>query len=204
MALFRPPNIEKLKAKRDVKKLIKATYYFKNDEIRKKAYEALGEIDNKEARTVLLKELKDFYSRKDREYALSGLKKSKHPEAIKVVKEYMDKKQKRAIAYKKRKGEMPFKIVEQGRRQAEEWWKTSCQSNAYCNWCNKLMLRGDGYIVNPTKKIGIARNVESLVNVLSNVEPPDLICVECFDKNPRKVSLYPESKFEKYLDFSKT
>jgi hypothetical protein len=44
--LFGPPNVEKLKAKRDVKKLIKALNYEKNASVRQAAAEALGEIND--------------------------------------------------------------------------------------------------------------------------------------------------------------
>jgi len=49
MPFFGPPNIEKMKAKRDVEGLIKAINYQKDIHIRIAAAKALGEINDKRA-----------------------------------------------------------------------------------------------------------------------------------------------------------
>lgn len=49
MRLFGPPNVEKLKAKGDIKGLIKALHYKKDWIVRKKAANALGDLGCKEA-----------------------------------------------------------------------------------------------------------------------------------------------------------
>lgn len=49
MPLFGPPNIEKLKAKGDIKGLIKALHYKRNWHVRMRAAEALGDLGCKEA-----------------------------------------------------------------------------------------------------------------------------------------------------------
>ena len=59
MPLFGPPNVEKLKAKRDVKGLIKALGYQEDDEIRSRAAAALGEIGDTRAVEPLIAALKD-------------------------------------------------------------------------------------------------------------------------------------------------
>ena len=58
MALFGPPNIDKLQARRDVDKLIKALRY-KDASMRKSAARALGEIGDARAVEPLLSTLKD-------------------------------------------------------------------------------------------------------------------------------------------------
>ena len=58
MGLFGPPNIEKLKKKKDIKGLIKALR-FKDNHIRKKAAESLSEIGDKKARDPLILALND-------------------------------------------------------------------------------------------------------------------------------------------------
>jgi HEAT repeat protein len=59
MSLFGPPNVEKLKAKGDVKGLIKALGYKKDAEVRKEAAQALGEIGDTQAVEPLIATLKD-------------------------------------------------------------------------------------------------------------------------------------------------
>ena len=49
MPLFGPPNVDKLKAKRDVKGLSRALSYQKDDEVRRRAAKALGEIGDAQA-----------------------------------------------------------------------------------------------------------------------------------------------------------
>ncbi len=58
MAIFGPPNVEKLLAKRDIPKLIKALGY-KEVSVRKSAAQALGEIGDARAIEPLLTALKD-------------------------------------------------------------------------------------------------------------------------------------------------
>jgi HEAT repeat protein len=57
MSIFGPPNIEKLKAKRNVKGLIKALEYKKSSRVRSEAAVALGEIGNVHAITPLVNRL---------------------------------------------------------------------------------------------------------------------------------------------------
>jgi HEAT repeat protein len=63
MGLFGPPNIEKMKAKRDVKGLIKALGYQKDSSVRKQAAETLGEIGDARAVEPLIAALYDAYLR---------------------------------------------------------------------------------------------------------------------------------------------
>jgi HEAT repeat protein len=60
MALFGPPNIEKLKSKGDVKGLIKVLTTEKESDIRSKAAEALGELQDAQAIRTLIAALKDI------------------------------------------------------------------------------------------------------------------------------------------------
>ena len=59
MPLFGPPNVEKLKAKGDVKGLIKAVDYKKDAAIRQAAAEVLGQIGGEQAVEPLIAALKD-------------------------------------------------------------------------------------------------------------------------------------------------
>ena len=59
MGLFGPPNIDKMKAKRDIKGLVKAMEYQKDAGIRKKAAEALGELRDIGAVDPLIAAFKD-------------------------------------------------------------------------------------------------------------------------------------------------
>lgn len=56
--LFRPPNVEELKAKKDIEGLIKALKY-KNDDVRCEATKALAEIKDVRAEEPLIQALKD-------------------------------------------------------------------------------------------------------------------------------------------------
>lgn len=55
MALFGPPNVDKLKAKSDVKGLIKAVGYTKDAQVRQHAAEALGDIGDERAIEPLIR-----------------------------------------------------------------------------------------------------------------------------------------------------
>lgn len=57
MSLFGPPNVERLKAKGDIKGLIKALGYEKDSEVRKAAAQALGEIGDTRAVEPLIEAL---------------------------------------------------------------------------------------------------------------------------------------------------
>jgi len=57
--LFGPPNVEKLKAKSDVKGLIKALGYEKDSRVRRDAAGALGKIGDARAVEPLIAALKD-------------------------------------------------------------------------------------------------------------------------------------------------
>ncbi len=59
MSLFGPPNVEKLKAKGNIKGLIKALDYQKDLDVRKAAAKALGQLGNKQAREALVSVLND-------------------------------------------------------------------------------------------------------------------------------------------------
>ena len=59
MPLFGPPNVEKLKAKRDVKGLIKALGYQKDGHVRNAAAGVLGQIGDTRAVEPLIAALKD-------------------------------------------------------------------------------------------------------------------------------------------------
>lgn len=59
MFLFGPPNIEKLKAKRDVESLIKALSYQKDTNVRRSAVEALGDLKDPRAVAPLISLLMD-------------------------------------------------------------------------------------------------------------------------------------------------
>ena len=58
MSLFGPPDVEKLKAKRDVNGLIKALSYQKSGQVRREAAEALGKIGDARAIEPLIAALK--------------------------------------------------------------------------------------------------------------------------------------------------
>jgi HEAT repeat protein len=62
MPLFGPPNVEKLKAKRDAPGLIKALGYQKDGHVREAAAEALGQIRDARAVEPLIAALKDPYA----------------------------------------------------------------------------------------------------------------------------------------------
>lgn len=59
MSLFGPPNVEKLKAKKDISGLIKALNFTKDDNIRQAAAQALGEIGDRRAVEPLITVLND-------------------------------------------------------------------------------------------------------------------------------------------------
>ena len=59
MGLFGPPNVEKLKGKRDLKGLIKALRYKRDGGVRSSAAEALGEIGDARAVEPLCAALRD-------------------------------------------------------------------------------------------------------------------------------------------------
>jgi len=59
MGLFGPPNVEKLKEKRDLKGLIKALRYKRDGVVRQTAAEVLGEIGDARAVEPLLAALRD-------------------------------------------------------------------------------------------------------------------------------------------------
>lgn len=61
MPVFGPPNVEKLKAKRHVKGLIKALGYQKDPAVRKAAAEVLGEIKDARAVEPLISALRDTH-----------------------------------------------------------------------------------------------------------------------------------------------
>ena len=63
MGLFGPPNIEKMKAKRDVQGLIEALGYQKDASIRSAAARALGELKDVQAVEPLIATLKDSDSK---------------------------------------------------------------------------------------------------------------------------------------------
>jgi HEAT repeat protein len=73
MPLFGPPEIEKLKAKRDVKGLVKALGYKEDVEIRRKAAIALGELKDTAAVDALLSMLEDSNIRCDAAEALGNI-----------------------------------------------------------------------------------------------------------------------------------
>ena len=76
MFLFGPPNVEKMKARRNVNGLIKALGYKKDWEVRWDAARALGEIKDPRAVEPLSAALKDEneYVRKAAAYALGEIK----------------------------------------------------------------------------------------------------------------------------------
>jgi HEAT repeat protein len=59
MGLFGPPDVEKMKVKRDVKGLIKALGYRKYKWVRERAARALGQIGEARAVAPLLTALRD-------------------------------------------------------------------------------------------------------------------------------------------------
>lgn len=69
MGLFGPPNIEKMKAKKNIKGLIKALWYKKDPKISKDAAIALGGIGDSSA----LAPIAAFLVRADREYAYAAI-----------------------------------------------------------------------------------------------------------------------------------
>ena len=69
MGLFGPPNIEKIKAKKDIQGLIKALHYMKDDKIRESAADILGDIGDSTAVLPLIDALND----KDRSVQLKAI-----------------------------------------------------------------------------------------------------------------------------------
>lgn len=67
MALFGPPNVDKMKEKKDVQGLVKALGYEKDNGIRESAARALGEIGDKRAVEALIDVLNDRDWEKRRE-----------------------------------------------------------------------------------------------------------------------------------------
>ncbi len=59
MGLFEPPDVEKMKAKKDDNGLIRALRYQKGFQVRVSAAEALGEIDDHRAIEPIIATLKD-------------------------------------------------------------------------------------------------------------------------------------------------
>ncbi len=59
MGLFGPPNVDKMKAKRDVKGLIKALGYQKDGSVRKAAAQALVDTGDAMSATWALREMRD-------------------------------------------------------------------------------------------------------------------------------------------------
>src|SRR5690554_3034255 len=75
LGLFGPPNIEKMKARRDIKGLIKALSYQKDEEIRADAASALGELEEQSAIDPLINTLENdesAYVQGDAIYALKS------------------------------------------------------------------------------------------------------------------------------------
>ncbi len=81
MPILGPPNINKLKARRDVPGLIKALNYKRNPEVRKKAVEALGELGDRTATEPLLSGLDEEES-EYRASVVSALGKIKDERAV--------------------------------------------------------------------------------------------------------------------------
>jgi HEAT repeat protein len=73
MGLFGPPNIEKLKAKKNVKGLIKALQYKNKGKVRRQAADALAVLGDVKAAEPLIHALKDEYVRWDAANALAKI-----------------------------------------------------------------------------------------------------------------------------------
>ncbi len=73
MGLFGQPNIEKLKAKKNVKGLIKALQYKNKGKVRRQAADALGELGDVKAAEPLIQALKDEYVRWEAANALAKI-----------------------------------------------------------------------------------------------------------------------------------
>jgi HEAT repeat protein len=97
MFLFGPPNVEKMKARRDVKGLIKALGYKKDEYVRRYTARALGEIKDPRAVEPLIAALKDaeWIVREAAAYALGEIKDPRAVEpliaALKDENEYVRK-----------------------------------------------------------------------------------------------------------------
>ncbi len=73
MGLFGPPNVEKMKDRRDIEGLIKALGYYRKPEIRIPAARALGDIGDVRAVDPLIAALKDEYLGRDAAGALGKI-----------------------------------------------------------------------------------------------------------------------------------
>lgn len=200
MGFFGPPNVEKLKETRNVKKLIKLLDYDKDKKIRRKAFQALGEIDVSEALDALKVRLSyewdiegQNYARKalQSDSARKALRSTYNPDAKKALKDDLK-------AQLKERANDSQQAKTQGTEQAIEWWKITGRSNANCNWCNKEIKRKEGYIVE-SRELTAASKV---VSAVASVRPPDLICEKCFQKK-LQVKPYPAVNFRQYLEFLK-
>ena len=84
--LFGPPNVEKLQAKGNVKGLIKALGYKKDEDVREAAAKALGEIgDARAVEPLIAASLQDKGSVGDVKYGFSGVSYRVRPAAAKAL-----------------------------------------------------------------------------------------------------------------------
>jgi hypothetical protein len=169
-------------------------------EIRRAAVVALGEIAKstaggfdrywkagkrlkKSAVSALAAALKDEY-KEVREAAVKGLKKISTAEAEEALK---DLEKEREINKKRAK------------KLATEWWKFTGKSKGLCDWCNRQVSRNQGYLTEP-RLMGITIKGE----LLDLSGSPDLICDECFAKDP-DIKPFSQKKFVQYkIDYKKT
>jgi len=93
MGIFGPPNVEKIKAKKDVNGLIKALGYQKDSLVQEDAAEALGEIGDARAIESLIAVLKDK-EQKVRKAATEALGKIGEPAVESLIAALKDKEQK--------------------------------------------------------------------------------------------------------------
>ncbi len=182
--------------------------YLKNVdwEIRRAAVAALGEIAGRteihpfgilitgknwkagkrlkqSAVNALIAALKDEY-KEVREAAEKGLKKIATVEAEEALKN-LDKE--REINKKSAK------------KLATEWWKFTDKSEGLCDWCNRKVARNQGYLTEP-RLMGMS--IKGKLLDLSG--SPDLICDECFAKDP-DIKPFSQEKFVQYkIDYKKT
>lgn len=198
MGLFGPPNVEKLKESRKVKKIIKLLSYYKDKKVRRKAFQALGEIADSEALEALSEWLSyegdiegQIYARKalQSDSARKALRSTYNPDAKKALKDDLK-------AQLKERANDSQQAKTQGRGQAIEWWHISQRSTANCNWCNKEMKPVEGYIV----ESGKLTSASSVVRAVAGVTPPDLICENCLQKE-MNVKPYHLVLFKQYLKF---
>ena len=98
MGLFGPPDVEKMKAKRDIDGLIKALDYQKDESVRAAAAQALGEVGDARAVEPLTRALRDYHAKKEAANALAKIGNARAIDALVNELEISDTRELAAMA----------------------------------------------------------------------------------------------------------